>query len=41
MKKPYVELEVECISKPEERSLASSWSNSECMTSDGSGCAVR
>ena len=39
--KKYVKLEVECISKPTIKALASSWSNSECMTSDGSGCAVR
>ena len=41
MKKQYVKLEVECISKPIAKALASTWSNSECMTSDGSGCVAR
>ena len=41
MKQKYVKLEVECISRPIVKALASSWSNSECMHSDGSGCACR
>lgn len=41
MKKQYVKLEVECISKPVIKALASDWSNSECMKSDGTGCATR